>query len=103
MPMVLTVLEAHVAPERERVLTAAYRQAAQDSFPPGLLRSTLMQGTSDRTLWRIETLSQSGEAVASMRVAGTPRGIQIFRAAGTEPSVSILEVVEVLSPPGGAA
>src|SRR6266568_1710892 len=103
MPMVPTVLEAHVAPERERVLTAAYRQAAQDSFPPGLLRSTLMHGTIDRTLWRIETLSQSGEAVASMRMPGPPRGIHIFRDAGTGPSVSMLEVVEVVSPPGGAA
>ena len=101
--MVLTVLEAHVEPERERVLTAAYRQAGQDSFPPGLLRSTLMQSTTDRTLWRIETLWQSGEALAAMRVAGTPRGIQIFRAAGAAPSVTILEVVEVLSPPSGAA
>jgi hypothetical protein len=37
-----------------------------------------------------------------MRASGTPRGIQIFRAAGAEPTVSILEVVATLSPQGAA-
>jgi len=37
---------------------------------------------------------ESAEALAAMRAGGgTPRGILIFRAAGAEPTVSVLEVV----------
>jgi len=43
MPRVLTVLEAHVLPARQADLQKAYRSAAQDAFPPGLVRSSLLQ------------------------------------------------------------
>lgn len=100
MPMVVTVLEAYVPVEREEHLQAAYRQAAQDALPPGLVRSVLLRATSDPTLWRIATLWQSREALDAMRGTGTPRGVQIFRAAGAEPTLSILEVADELSSPG---
>jgi hypothetical protein len=103
MQMVLTVLEAHVPPARETELQAAYRAAAQDALPPGLVRSALLRAASDRTLWRIETLWESREALEAMRGTGTPRGVQIFRAAGAEPMLSVLEVIAVLSAPLGAA
>ncbi len=100
MPMTITVLEAHVAPERELALQAAYGEAARGPLPRGLVGSTLLRATDDRTSWRIETIWESPEALAAMRGSGTPRGIQIFRAAGAEPTVSILEVVATLSPQG---
>ena len=103
MQMVLTVLEAHVPQAREAELQAAYRAAAHDSLPPGLVRSALLRAASDPTLWRIETLWESREALEAMRGSGTPRGVQIFRAAGAEPMLSVLEVVAVLSAPLGAA
>jgi len=96
--MLLTVLEARVAPDREGALQQAYDDATHESVPPGLVRSTLLRVANDRTLWRIETLWRSREALETMRGTGTPRGIQIFRAAGAEPSVNILEVVAVLPP-----
>jgi heme-degrading monooxygenase HmoA len=101
--MVITVLEAHVAPAREAALEAAYREAAQVPLPRGLVRSTLLRATSDRTLWRIETLWESREALEAMRGAGTPRGVLMFRTAGAEPTLTVLEVIAVLSPPHGAA
>jgi len=101
--MTITVLEAEVAPDRESALQAAYDEAARGPFPRGLVRSTLLRSTSERTWWRIETMWESPEALAAMRGSGTPRGIQIFRAAGAEPTLSILEVVATLSPPQGAA
>ena len=101
MTMVLTVLEAHVEPTREAAMQTAYRDAVQDSFPPGLVRSTLLRATDDRTVWRIETLWESREALEAMRGTGTPRGVQIFRTAGAEPTLSVLEVVAALSPPKG--
>ena len=102
MPMTVTVLEAHVAPERESALQAAYGEAAHGPFPHGLVRSALLRATNDRTSWRIETIWESPEALAAMRASGgTPRGIQIFRAAGAEPTVNILEVVATLAPSQG--
>ena len=96
MPRIVTVLEAHVPAERQADLEAAYRAAVDDGPPPGLLRSALMQGTSDRTLWRIETLWESHEVLEAMRGHGTPRGILIFRAAGAEPTITVLEAVAEL-------
>jgi hypothetical protein len=99
MQMVVTVLEARVPQAREAELQAAYRTAAQDPLPPGLVRSALLRAAIDPTLWRIETLWQSREALEAMRGSGTPRGVLIFRAAGAEPILSVLEVVAVLPSP----
>ena len=100
MPMVLSVLEARISPEREADLQAAYRAAADGPFPHGLVRSTLLRETTDPSLWRIATLWDSPEALEAMRGTGTPRGVQIFRAAGANPSASFMEVVDALSPAG---
>lgn len=89
--MVLTILEASVAPDRVGDLERAFRAAA-GAVPPGLVRSLLVCAASDRTRWRIETLWTSREALAAMRQAGTPAGVLMFRAAGAEPQLSIFEV-----------
>jgi hypothetical protein len=98
MTRVLTVLEAQITPERQDDLKAAYHEAVVDSPPPGLVRSMLVQDINDRMLWRIETLWESREALAAMRGTGTPRGVLIFRAAGAEPVLAVLEVIEELTP-----
>jgi hypothetical protein len=104
MPRVLTILEAQVPQPRQDDLRGAYRGAAQEVFPRGLIRSTLLQATNDPTLCRIETLWESREALEAMRATGgTPRGILIFRAAGAEPTVAIWDVLDELSPPQGGA
>ncbi len=103
MAMIITVLEAHVDPASQGALHAAYGAAAQDALPAGLVRSTLSHATDDPTLWRIETVWESREALEAMRRLGTPRGILIFRAAGAEPTVSVFAVTMILSPPRGAA
>lgn len=61
MPRVLTVLEAHVPQDRHADLLSAYRSAADDAFPLGLVRSMLVQVTNDPTLWRIETFGSPGK------------------------------------------
>lgn len=101
--MVLTILEAQVASGRESALQAAYRDAAGGPFPPGLVRSTLLRAANDPSVWRIEALWKSRVALEAMRSAVTPRGVQIFRAAGAEPTLSVFEVVAGLAPPEGAA
>ena len=103
MPRVLTVLEARVAPAKEAALQGAYREAGGDALPPGLVQSMLLRAANAPTLWRIETLWESREALDAMRGTGTPRGVQIFRAADAEPTLRILEVVAVVPPSQGAA
>jgi hypothetical protein len=103
MTLVVTVLEARVAPERAADLQAAYAEAAAGPFPPGLVGSTLLRHASDPTHWRIETTWQSHDALIAMRGAGKPRGVQIFEAAGAEPSVSVFDAIAGLAPPKGAA
>jgi quinol monooxygenase YgiN len=97
--MVVTVLEAQVAQDRVAALTAAYQEAVQGPVPHGLVRSVLLRHSTDGTRWRIETTWSSRDALAAMRNTGTPRGIQIFRAAGAEPTLTIFDVVADLPPP----
>jgi hypothetical protein len=103
MTRVLTVLEALVPQGRQADLQSAYRSAADEAFPPGLIRSILAQATNDRSRWRIETLWESREILEAMRGKGTPRGLLIFRAVGAEPTLTILDVLDELTPPGGPA
>src|SRR5207249_8966819 len=98
-----TILEAHIPHALQADLRSAYRNAADEAFPPGLVRSSLLQATEDRTLWRIETFWESRDALDAMRGKGTPRGLQIFRAAGAEPTLTVLDVLDELAPPQGAA
>jgi quinol monooxygenase YgiN len=97
MATIMTILEAHVAPGREQDLEAAYRDAAGGPLPPGLLRSMLRRDSADPTRWSIETVWRSREALERMRGTGTPRGVQVFRAAGVEPTLTIHEVIAELS------
>jgi hypothetical protein len=96
--MILTVLEGRISPDRQDDLKAAYRAAADGPFPRGLVRSTLLREAADPSVWRIATLWESAEALQAMRGTGTPRGVQIFRAAGAEPSTSFMDVVDALAP-----
>ena len=96
--MVLTVLEAVVAPERTADLQAAFRSAAT-RVPPGLVRSHLVTAVADPARWRIETLWASREVLAAMRQTGTPAGVLMFRAAGAEPSLSVYDVDFTIEPP----
>ena len=90
--MILTVLEATVAPERASELRAAFQSAAAAGLPPGFVRSLLISSANDATHWRIETLWASREVLAAMRQAGTPAGVLMFRAAGAEPTLSVYDV-----------
>ncbi len=94
MAMVMTVLEAHVAPERWGDLEAAYREGIK-ALEPGLVQTFLVRGAADPTLCRILTLWESRAALDAMRATGeTPKGVLFFRAAGAEPTLSIFGVAQ---------
>ncbi len=90
--MVMTVLEAHVAPEQWPTLEAGY-QGAVEGLPPQLVRTYLVQSADDPTLWRVISLWHSRKALDEFRQSvETPGGVLIFRSAGAEPTLSIFEV-----------
>ena len=90
---VMTVLEAHVAPDQWATLSQIY-QAAGAQLPPQMLQTLLIQGTTDPTLWRVITIWRSRAALDEYRQSvETPGGVRMFRAAGAEPSLSIFTVV----------
>src|SRR5512143_3880860 len=84
MSRVLTILEPHVPQARQAELQSAYRSAADEAFPPGLVRSALLQATTDRTLWRIETLWESREVLNAMRGTATRRSDPPCRGSRTD-------------------
>lgn len=96
--MVLTILEATVAPELAGDLQAPFRNAAKD-VPAGFIRSHLVSAAADPARWRIETLWTSREALAAMRQAGTPGGVLMFRAAGAEARLTIHDAVATMEAP----
>ncbi|HEX9107556.1 MAG TPA: antibiotic biosynthesis monooxygenase [Longimicrobiales bacterium] len=94
--MVITTLEAHVREEGWGRLQAAYADA-QREVPPQMVRSYLVQGSADPTLWRILTVWRSRAALEEMRASVTvPAGIVIFRAAGAEPAVGMFDVRDIV-------
>lgn len=91
---VMTTLEAHVARENWTILERAYRDVVVRGRPAGMLGSYLIQHVTDPTLWRIVSLWSSRESLdAYRRSVESPARLEIFRAAGAEPALSIFNVV----------
>jgi heme-degrading monooxygenase HmoA len=91
--MVMTVLEARVAPERVAELERLYDEAAS-ALPPEIVETFLVRNSRDPDLFRIVTLWASREALAAMRASGeTPKGVQVFQAVGAGPHLSVFDVV----------
>ncbi|MGH7474941.1 MAG: antibiotic biosynthesis monooxygenase [Longimicrobiales bacterium] len=92
--MVITVLKAEVREDRVADLEQAYRDASAD-IPTGIVETFLARDAREATSWHIITVWSSRVALEAMRASGaTPKGVQIFRAAGAEPDLSVLEVVQ---------
>ncbi len=94
MPNVMTILEAHVATDKQAVLTAAYKRSVA-KLDAGIEQTFLAHSNADPTLWRIITVWRDRAALDAMRASGeTPRGVLIFREAGAEPSLTVFVVEE---------
>jgi heme-degrading monooxygenase HmoA len=91
--MVITILEARVAPEKQGVLEQEYRQRI-GQLEAGIVQTFLLRDARDSARWQIATVWRSREALDEMRNSGeTPTGVLIFRQAGAEPTLSVLNVV----------
>jgi quinol monooxygenase YgiN len=91
--MVMTILEAQVAPERWDALRRSYLARARLPDSGAIVESFLIQGTDDDGTWRIVTVWRDQEALDAMRGSGeTPAGVLIFRDADAEPRLTIFTV-----------
>ncbi len=89
--MVVTMLEARVAPDREADLVREY-SGVGGGLPPFIVETFLLH-SADSGLWRIVTVWRSREDLeAYRRSVDTPEGVRIFRAAGSEPALTIFDV-----------
>jgi quinol monooxygenase YgiN len=102
--MVITEAEAVVPSESWAELRASYRSMTE-RLPPQLVRTSLLQDSSDPTVWRVATTWKGEEALEEYRRSvETPASFALFRSVGVEPERRILRVVESASTgdsPGG--
>ena len=92
--MVMTMLEAHVAPEQWHALRESYDARARLPESGAIVESFLIQATEDSNTWRIVTVWRDREALDVMRNSGeTPTGVLIFRDAHAEPRLTIFTVL----------
>lgn len=91
--MVITILEAQVAPENTVLLEETFQQAIAQ-LDAGITHTFLLRSSEELSLWRILTVWESRAALDAMRQSGeTPRGVLIFRAVEAEPALSVFDVI----------
>jgi hypothetical protein len=91
--MVMTILEARVAPEQWDALRRSYEARARLPDSGAIVESFLIQEAGDGSTWRIVTVWRDQEALDEMRGSGeTPIGVLIFRDADAEPRLTIFTV-----------
>ncbi len=94
--MVITILEGNVPSGQEHKLQQAFRDASKN-IPPQLKQSFLIHSTAQPNVWKIITVWKDRQSLEQMRsTTEVPAGILMFRSAGTEPSLSILDVEEYI-------
>jgi hypothetical protein len=89
--MVMTVLEGEVSEKKVPILLNEYKEAVKQ-LEPGMVTTYLVHDMKNPKIWRIITVWESKEVLEKMRSLGTPKGILMFRAAGSEPKLSLYEV-----------
>lgn len=98
--MVITSLDGRVDPDKWQILEQAYRDAIRE-LDDGIVETFLLHNSREPNAWQIVTVWESRAVLDAMRASKqTPRGVLIFRAAGAEPALTILDVVSDIRAPG---
>jgi hypothetical protein len=98
--MVVTMVEARVPVEREGDLIEAYGGGTEGELPPSIVETFLLHAV-EGDVWRIATMWRSREELDAYRASvETPAAIEMFRAAGVEPAVTVFDVVRRMQQAG---
>ncbi len=98
--MVLTVIEAEITPKRWNDLKKAYENLVKNSNAENSpMQSWLLQDRADVNIWRLMAVWSSLEVFDAMRRKGTPRGVQMFRDFGVDPTLSVFDVIALSNVP----
>ncbi len=89
---VVTILEGIVAPEKANILEEKYTSELKN-LPPSIAKTHLVHDLKNPSVWRIITYWNSRKDLEDMRSQGTPAGVLMFRAAGSEPTLTVSEVL----------
>jgi quinol monooxygenase YgiN len=90
--MLMTIAEAEVVEERWETLRQVFAQAER---PAALRTAFLAQESANRMRWRIIGVWASRESFDAYRQSvETPGAMAMFRVAGAEPAVSILDIAD---------
>ena len=91
--MVMTVLEARVPNERLAEVEPLFSLGTAQ-LPPEILATYLVRDANEPTLFRLNTVWRTREALEAMRGSGLKtKGVQMFEAVGAHPTLSIFDVV----------
>lgn len=90
--MIMTILEGEVSEAEVSILLKEYREAVQH-LEQGMVTTYLVHDMKNPKMWRIITVWESKEVLEKMRSLGTPKGVLLFRAVGSEPKLSLYEVI----------
>lgn len=91
--MVITVMEAQVAPEKAAALETAYQEALQH-LSAGVQQTFLLRSSQEPGVWQVVSVWESRAALEAISPPGEARrGAWIFQAAEAEPRVSIYEII----------
>jgi len=92
--MIMTSLEAQVDPARQASLKQALEKQLLNRMP-GLIEAVLTRSAEDPNRWRLMGFWESREAFENYRRSvDVVAGLQIFRAAGAEPTFDLFDVVQ---------
>jgi hypothetical protein len=87
--MVMSIMEGDLPPDKAAKLEANFAEGTK-ALEPGIVQNFFIKNS---TKCKIITLWESREAYTMMKSKGTPKGVLMFRYAGTEPAHLVYDVV----------
>jgi len=88
----LVIWEGRVPADKQADLLEAYERSSQET-PSAITHHALAQDSDDPEIWRVVSFWRSAADLEEYRrTAGTPAGVLMFRAVGTEPTRAISRV-----------
>ncbi len=92
---VVTVVEGNVPSLKAKVFEENFAMVKTEPVPQGFVSSSLLRGSKEPEVYRIQTVWQSREALEKMRSSTqTPKAFELFQKVGVKPTLEVYEVID---------